>query len=64
MHEGYVVMRRGLTVLRVHGRINKAMLLSRLYRARGVLCGLAALALLAAIVVLAWLLHSLFSVLS
>lgn len=47
MHEGYVLMRRGLTLFTAHRRVNKGMLLARLYRAQWVLYGLAALGLLA-----------------
>jgi len=47
MHEGYVLMRRGLTLFTAHRRINKGMLLARMHRAQGVLYGLAVLGLLA-----------------
>jgi hypothetical protein len=46
-------MRRGLSVFRGYRRINRGLLLSRLYRARGLLYVLLALLLLAAAALLA-----------
>jgi len=63
MHEG-CVMRRGLTIFRGHSRINKGMLLSRLYRMRGVLVALTVVGLVAATLILALLVRSLLSILS
>ncbi len=47
VHEGLIAMRRGLSLFAGHHRINKGLLLSRLYRWRVVLWALAALAVLA-----------------
>ncbi len=63
MHEGMVAMRKGLSMFRGYRRLNRGLLLSRLYRARGLLYALFVLALLAAVALLALLARAVIGVL-